>query len=149
MSVTITVRPLQASDFAAWLPLWQGYVAFYQSTVSDAQTALTFERLLNPTFNLNALVAEQDGTVIGFTHYLYHPATWAVGDYCYLEDLFVTPAVRGSGAGRALIEGVKQAALAHGATKVYWLTQTHNVTARKVYDAVAKDTGFMHYQITL
>jgi GNAT superfamily N-acetyltransferase len=147
--MTITVRPLQALDYAAWLPLWQGYVAFYQSTISDTQTAITFERLLNPAFNLNALVAEQDGAVIGFTHYLYHPATWAVGDYCYLEDFFVTPTVRGSGAGRALIEGVKQAALAHGAAKVYWLTQTDNATARKVYDAVAKDTGFMHYQITL
>jgi GNAT superfamily N-acetyltransferase len=105
--------------------------------------------LLDTSFNLNGLVAEQDGVIIGFTHYLFHPATWAVGDYCYLEDLFVNPALRGSGAGRALIDGVKQAALAQGAAKVYWLTQTHNTTARQLYDAVATDTGFMHYQITL
>jgi GNAT superfamily N-acetyltransferase len=147
--MVLSIRPFQASDHAAWLSLWQGYVRFYESTVSDEQTALTWQRLLDPAFNLNGWVAEQDGVVIGFTHFLFHPATWAVGDYCYLEDLFVNPAVRGSGAGRALIEGVRQAAIAKGAAKVYWLTQTHNATARVLYDALAKDTGFMHYQIAL
>lgn len=151
-----TVRPLQATDHAAWLALWQGYVTFYKSTVSDAQTALTWQRLLDPAFNVNGLVAvaadvdvDGDGALLGFTHYLFHPATWAAGDYCYLEDLFVSPAARGTGAGRALINGVKQAAMQRDAAKVYWLTQTHNATARKLYDAVATDTGFMHYQIAL
>jgi GNAT superfamily N-acetyltransferase len=149
LAKTSTVRPITAADHAAWLPLWQGYVAFYESTVTQAQTALTWQRLLDPAFNLNGLVAEQGGVIVGFTHYLFHPATWAVGDYCYLEDLFVNPAVRGGGAGRALIEGVKHVALAKGAAKLYWLTQTHNTTARILYDAVATDTGFMHYQISL
>jgi GNAT superfamily N-acetyltransferase len=147
--MALRVRPLQSSDYEAWLPLWQGYVTFYESSVSDAQTALTWQRLLDPTFNLNGLIAEQDGALIGFTHYLFHPATWAANDYCYLEDLFVSPTVRGSGAGRALVDAVKQAALAQGAAKLYWLTQTDNATARRLYDAVAQDTGFMHYQITL
>ncbi len=147
--VTCTVRPLQASDHAAWLPLWQGYVTFYESAVSTEQTALTWQRLLDPAFNLNGLVVENNGVVIGFTHYLFHPATWSAQDYCYLEDLFVDANVRGGGAGRALIDGVKQAAQAHGAAKVYWLTQTHNEVARKLYDAVANDTGFMHYQIRM
>ena len=145
----MTVRPIQATDHAAWLRLWHGYVAFYESSVPPEQTALTWQRLLDPAFNLHGLVVEHDGAVIGFTHYLLHPATWAKGDYCYLEDLFVSPAARGTGAGRALIEAVKTAALAAGAAKVYWLTQTHNATARKLYDAVAADTGFMHYQIAL
>jgi GNAT superfamily N-acetyltransferase len=131
LAKTSTVRPITAADHAAWLPLWQGYVAFYESTVTQAQTALTWQRLLDPAFNLNGLVAEQGGVIVGFTH------------------LFVNPAVRGGGAGRALIEGVKHVALAKGAAKLYWLTQTHNTTARILYDAVATDTGFMHYQISL
>lgn len=147
--MAVSVRALQPSDYAAWLPLWRGYVAFYDSSVSDAQTALTWQRLLDPAFNLNALVVQLNGEMVGFTHYLFHPATWSQGNCCYLEDLFVSPAMRGSGAGRALIDGVKQAAQAQGAAKLYWLTQTHNATARKLYDAVAKDTGFMHYQIAL
>ena len=147
--MAVSVRALQPSDYAAWLPLWRGYVAFYDSSVSDAQTALTWQRLLDPAFNLNALVVQLNGEMVGFTHYLFHPATWSQGNCCYLEDLFVSPAMRGSGAGRALIDGVKQAAQAQGAAKLYWLTQTHNATARKLYDAVAKDTGFMHNQIAL
>ena len=94
-------------------------------------------------------MVQLNGEMVGFTHYLFHPATWSQGNCCYLEDLFVSPAMRGSGAGRALIDGVKQAAQAQGAAKLYWLTQTHNATARKLYDAVAKDTGFMHNQIAL
>jgi GNAT superfamily N-acetyltransferase len=147
--MSIHVRAIQASDYEAWHRLWLAYVTFYDTVVPDSQTELTWRRLLDKSFNINGLVAEQDGSVLGFTHYLFHPATWAVGDYCYLEDLFVDPTVRGSGAGRALIEGVKRAATAQGSTKVYWLTQNHNLVARQLYDSIAVDTGFMHYQIKL
>lgn len=147
--MSMTVRPLQDKDYAQWLPLWQGYLTFYESTLTDAQTQLTWRRLLDPIFNLHAVVAEQDHQLVGFSHYLFHPATWAEHDYCYLEDLFVSANTRGTGAGRALIAAVKQAAMDKQAAKVYWLTQTKNATARRVYDAVATDTGFMHYQIKL
>jgi GNAT superfamily N-acetyltransferase len=147
--MTITVRPIQASDHAAWLVLWQDYLSFYNSQLSEAQTALTWQRLLDSTHAIQGLVAVQNSAVIGFTHFLFHPATWSPQEYCYLEDLFVSTTARGSGAGRLLIGAVKQVAQDRGATKVYWLTQTQNATARRVYDAVAKDTGFMHYQITL
>ena len=55
---------------------------------------------------MNGLLAEQDGKIIGIAHYIFRPSTWAVEDFCYLEDLFVDPAVRGTGAGRALIEAL-------------------------------------------
>lgn len=144
-----TVRPLLASDYAAWLPLWQGYLSFYETTLSDAQTALTWQRLLDPAFNLHGLVAVHNGTIVGITHYLFHPATWTHGDYCYLEDLFVNPIARGCGSGRALIDAVKAVAKSAGASKVYWLTSNSNATARKLYDSVATDTKTMHYAIKL
>jgi GNAT superfamily N-acetyltransferase len=144
-----TTRPLQASDYAAWLPLWQGYLTFYETVLSDAQTTLTWQRLLDPSYNLHGLVAVRDGNVVGITHYLFHPATWTPGDYCYLEDLFVNPTVRGTGAGRALIATVKAAAQTADASKLYWLTSNSNATARKLYDSVATDTKTMHYAIKL
>jgi hypothetical protein len=70
-----TTRPLQASDYQAWLPLWQGYLTFYETVLSDAQTALTWQRLLDPAFNLHGLVAVNNENVVGITHYLFHPAT--------------------------------------------------------------------------
>jgi GNAT superfamily N-acetyltransferase len=147
--MTVSVRPLQSGDYDAWLPLWQGYLAFYETTLSAEQTALTWQRLLNPSFNLNGLAALHDGKVVGITHYLFHPATWTAGDYFYLEDLFVSNAARGKGAGRALIQAVKAAAVDAGAAKVYWLTSYSNATARLLYDAVAVDTKTMHYSIKL
>ncbi len=86
---------------------------------------------------------------IGFVNWLTHPSTWSHGPYCYLEDLFVHPDARGAGTGAALIEHVRSWAEQSGCDKVYWLTQKGNDTARKLYDRVADDTGFVHYEIDL
>ena len=66
-----------------------------------------------------------------------------------LSRYFVDPEARGSGTGRALIEHVREWAARSGAEKVYWLTQSHNATARALYDRVAVSTGFVHYEIEL
>src|SRR5262249_750106 len=98
---------------------------------------------LEPMFGL---VAELDGRMIGITHCVVHRATWARESYVYLEDLFVAPDARNTGAGRALIEAVYARAEQIGAEKVYWLTAEANETARALYDRVAERSGFIHYQ---
>ncbi|WP_137846115.1 GNAT family N-acetyltransferase [Microbacterium sp. 2FI] len=144
------IRSLALSDHDDWLPLWLAYLEFYETVLSDDQTALTFGRLVDPAFPVHAALArDAEGRAIGFVHWLTHPSTSADGPYCYLEDLFVTPDVRGTGAGRALIATVADWARAHGCAQVYWLTQSHNATARVLYDRVADDTGFVHYAIEL
>ena len=145
----LTIRPLLPSDHADWLLLWQGYLTFYEATLSDDLTALAWQRLNDPAFNLYGLIAELDGVAVGMTHYLLHHATWSAGEYCYLEDLFVAPAARGHGAGRALIAAVKAAATSRQASKLYWITHNTNAVARMLYDAVATDSGFVQYQIKL
>ncbi len=92
------------------------------------------------------LVAEQDGRIIGIAHCIVHRSTWARGNYVYLNDLFVSPDVRGSGAGRALIEAIYARADAMGAERVYWLTHESNTTARKLYDSLAVNDGFLEYR---
>lgn len=143
------IRALTPADRDAWLPLWRGYIEFYESTVSDEQTALTWNRLLDPQSPIHGAIAIDDGRVIGFVHWLTHAATWSATPYCYLEDLFVAPDSRGSGAGRALIAHVTDWARDNGCAKVYWLTQETNATARALYDRVATHTGFVHYEIEL
>ncbi|WP_374975147.1 N-acetyltransferase family protein [Microbacterium trichothecenolyticum] len=144
------IRPLAPADRDAWLPLWHGYIEFYESEVSDEQTALTWNRLLDPQFPIHGAVATGDGgRAIGFVHWLTHAATWSAAPYVYLEDLFVAPDTRGTGAGRALIAHVTDWAREHDAAKVYWLTQETNATARALYDRVATHTGFVHYEIAL
>ena len=123
--------------------------AFYGATVPPEVSDLTWARLHDASEPMHALVAEQDGSVIGLVHYLFHRSTWTAGPYCYRQDLFTAQAARGQGAGRALIEAVYAAARAAGASRVYWLTQEANVTARALYDTVADRPGFIQYRKVL
>ena len=141
----LTIRPLTAADHDAWLPLWRGYQAFYKTAIAPEVTARTWAQLLDPAEPMHVLGAEQDRRLIGITHYLFHRSTWTVGDYCYLQDLFVSAEARGLGAGRALIEAVSAAAEAAGASRVYWLTAEDN-PARALYDKVARTSGFIQYR---
>jgi GNAT superfamily N-acetyltransferase len=95
---------------------------------------------------VHGLVAELDGALVGLAHYLFHRSMILVEPTCYMQDLFTSQAARGRGVGRALIEAVYQQAGAAGATQVYWHTHAGNVTARRLYDEVATDTGFVVYR---
>lgn len=145
-----TIAPLTAADHGEWLALWRGYLAFYEAELDDATTAATFERLVDAGSGIHgALARDENGTAVGIVHWLTHAATWTTTDYCYLEDLFVSPEVRGGGVGRALIAHVRAWAEQHGSAKVYWLTAESNTTARVLYDRVASRSGMIHYQIGL
>ncbi len=145
--MSVSIRALGEGDRDAWLPLWQGYLTFYETSVSDDVTAETWRRIVDPAGPINAFGAFDDaGGLVGFVHFLFHPVTWSISQRCYLEDLFVNPDVRGTGAGRALIEAVYGAADEAGADQVYWLTAQDNTTARRLYDRVARLTPFVKYQ---
>ena len=145
--MTLLIRPLTAADQPEWRRLWTAYLAFYETTLPDAVFDTTFARLLDPARpEQNALVAELDGRLVGLVHYIYHAHNWRIEDVCYLQDLYVDPETRGTGAGRALIEAVYRAADANGTPAVYWLTQEFNTTARQLYDRIATVTPFIKYQ---
>ncbi len=141
-----TIRALQPADEADWRRLWTGYLAFYQTTVSEPVYASTFARLLGDDLqDFSALVAEVEGRPVGLTHFLFHRHAWKVENVCYLQDLYVDPSARGLGLGRKLIEAVYTRADAAGAPAVYWLTQDFNHEARLLYDRIAKVTPFIRY----
>src|SRR5262245_581076 len=120
------VRPVRGDDRAAGEPLWQGSLTFYQSSRAPEATDAPWQRLFDPIAPLYALVAERAGKLVGLTHFLLHRSTWAPVCYCYLEDLFVEPALRGGGVGRKLIATVEAAARAAGASRLYWMTHETN-----------------------
>jgi GNAT superfamily N-acetyltransferase len=145
--MSIIIRPITLSDKAKWLELFKEYVIFYKSKVSDEQFELTWQRI-HSDFNMYGLIAELDGQIVGIAHYIFRPSTWDVEDFCYLEDLFVDPKVRGAGVGRALISELEKIAIAKGSKRLYWTTATDNEVARKLYDKVAI-TDFVQYRIFL
>lgn len=143
---SVTVRPLVVADRSAWLPLWAGYLEFYRASLAPDVTETTFARLTGADEDMFGLIAEQDARAVGIAHCIVHRSTWARGNYVYLNDLFVDPDVRGGGAGRALIEAVYAGADAMDAERVYWLTHESNATARKLYESLAVNDGFLEYR---
>jgi len=141
----VTVRPAQPHDKEAWLPLWQGYLTFYGTDLADDVTEANWLRLLDETESMFCLVAEGEGGLLGFTHYVLHANTWTTKQVCYLEDLFTAEDARGLGVGRALIQAVVDKAKELDCHRVYWLTKEDNATARALYDKVAVHTGFIRY----
>jgi GNAT superfamily N-acetyltransferase len=144
--MSIEIRPLRPVDRAAWEPLWQGYLTFYESSVSDEVTQTTWSRLLDPAEPVQGLGAHLDGRLVGIAHLVYHLTTWSIDKRCYLNDLFTAPQARGRGVARSLIEAVYRDAAASGAERVYWLTHETNATAQALYDKVANRTGFIQYK---
>lgn len=145
----LEIRAVRTEDHPVWLELWQGYLEFYEAELTDDVTQHTFDRIIDPASGVDGAIAWQDGHAVGLVHWLAHPATWSRGKYCYLEDLFVSPAARRTGAGRALISHVRDWAADAGCAKVYWLTAETNARARALYDQVATRSGFLHYQLSL
>jgi GNAT superfamily N-acetyltransferase len=143
----LCIRPLQADDEPEWRRLWTLYLEFYESSVQEEVYSTTFARLLSGEDNEFAgFIALQDGAPVGITHYLFHRHCWRVENVCYLQDLYVDAEVRGTGAGRALIEAVYDAADEAGCPSVYWHTQHFNEVGRRLYDRVAELTPFIMYR---
>lgn len=144
------IRPATAADHDSWHPLWLGYQRFYETRIDEAVTRESWARILDPGAPMHAALAEVDDgdgpRLVGFVHYLMHPSFWTRGDYCYLQDLFVAPTVRGLGIGRRLIDHVYERAGSAGCSRVWWLTHETNTDAMKLYDQVADRSGFIQYR---
>ena len=144
--MSVSVRALHRADRAAWDALWAGYLAFYETDLPAAQFDLHFVRLTGTAFpEWHGLVAQGPDGPVGIAHVLVHPHGWQAHDTAYLQDLFVAPAARGAGVGRALIEAVYDLADGLGAQGVYWTTQHFNAEARALYDRIGRLTPFIKY----
>jgi GNAT superfamily N-acetyltransferase len=141
------VRAIERTDRAQWAPLWRAYLDFYRAPSSDEVANATFARIFDPLEPVHALVAERGDQLIGLAQYVFQRSTWLLNSQCYLQDLYVSEAARGSGVGRALIAAVVDAAKGAGAARVFWNTHDTNAVARRLYDAVAERSGFIQYRI--
>ena len=148
--MSLTIRSVTRQDYDQWLPLWDGYNAFYGRSGATALapeiTRVTWQRFFDAYEPVHALVAERGGELLGLVHYLFHRSTTLIEPVCYLQDLFTAEAARGKGVGRALITGVYDHAKRAGSSRVYWQTHETNHTAMLLYDKVAEKPGFVIYR---
>jgi GNAT superfamily N-acetyltransferase len=147
---SLSIRPVRRDDFDKWLPLWDGYNAFYGRSGSTALgrdiTDMTWSRFFDAYEPVHALVADDGGELLGLVHYLFHRSTTAIAPVCYLQDLFTAEVARGKGVGRALIAGVYERAKLAGSSRVYWQTHETNAAAQQLYDSIAERSGFIVYR---
>ena len=142
----IEIKAIDKADFDIWLPLWKGYQRFYEVDIPDPVTLKTWARFLDPVEPMHAALAMVGKQAMGLVHSIYHRSTWAAGDSCYLQDLFVAVEARGRGMGRALIEHVYADARFRGASRVHWLTHHSNHGAMQLYESIADRSGFIQYR---
>ncbi|WP_434561566.1 GNAT family N-acetyltransferase [Pseudomonas sp. R1-6] len=143
------IRLVTAEDHAAWLPLWQAYLRFYNTELPEAVTHSTWQRLLDDREPTHGALAWHGDTAVGLVHFIYHRSNWSIENSCYLQDLLVTEQSRGTGVGRQLIEFVYATAKADGCAKVHWLTHETNATAIKLYERIAERPGFIQFRKAL
>ncbi len=143
------IRPLVAADRVAWEALWQAYLDFYGVELSQDVTNYTWRRLTGTGVTAAGLVAEVGGELVGVLHYALQPTTWAVEPSCYLEDLFVAAAQRGTGVGRALISHLAEVCAEQGWPRVHWITAADNAAAMRLYDQIATRTSWVRYEMAV
>jgi len=144
-AISIKIRLATNNDFNEWILLWNNYQEFCKIKLSDEITNTTWKSLLDPNEPMHLALAEVDGKVVGFTHYIEHRTTWAINYSVYLQDLYVFDNLRGRKIGRALIEHVYEYGKKIGTSKVHWLTHNTNSQAIILYDKVATKSGYIQY----
>lgn len=143
----LTIGALASADREAWQELFAGYNEFYGRTMPAEFFDQSWAEFMAAR-RMHALGAKLGGALVGIAHFLPHASTTAA-DSCYLQDLFTAPQARGRGVARALISAVTEWAEANRCGRVYWATHESNVTARRLYDQVAENRGFIIYTVPL
>jgi ribosomal protein S18 acetylase RimI-like enzyme len=147
---SLIIRAVAAADRAEWDLLYQGYAAFYKVTQTPEMRETVWAWLMDHNKEVFGFVAENSvGQVIGITHFRSYARPLSASTGGFLDDLFVDPNARGSGAAEALIDAVKTEGQKRGWTVIRWITADDNYRARGLYDRLAERTKWVTYDIKL
>jgi GNAT superfamily N-acetyltransferase len=138
--MTITIRPARLSDSELILRFIRE-LAEYEKAVHEveATTASIEQSLFGPQSVTHAVICEVDGEPVGFAVWFYTYSTWLARNGLYLEDLYVTPQKRGSGAGKALLKYLAKLAVEKGCGRFEWSVLDWNEPAIRVYRSIGAE----------
>jgi GNAT superfamily N-acetyltransferase len=144
-----TVGTNGPADLADLLPMLRAYCDFYRVEPSDDRLlALATALIDNPAEGVQLIAREGDGTPLGFATVYWTWQTLHAARVGVLNDLFVVPASRGSGTGRALIERCRELCRERGAEKLVWETAPDNAVAQRLYDGIgAEKSTWLTYEL--
>jgi ribosomal protein S18 acetylase RimI-like enzyme len=147
----VTVRAAEPADRAVFLTMWRDFVALAPGEPGNhSMGELNWERIIDPAHALCCIMAEETaGTPCGFTLFIALPFTWSTGDACYLQDIYVAEENRGKGIARAMIAELRHIGQQAGWFKIFWMTQSDNYAAQRLYDKVAKRMDYLRYDLNV
>jgi len=141
------IRKPNVADREAWGGLYTGYAAFYGVEQTEEMRDRVWGWIHDPARETEALVAENGGTLVGLAHFRPFARPLSASTGGFLDDLFVDPSARGSGAARALIDALAGEGRARGWTMIRWITAEDNARARALYDKMAVATRWVTYDL--
>ena len=82
----MSVGLLNDADYAEWSEVWRQYLEFYETQLPEEQHKNTWSRIMAPDGDLHAFVVrDEQGKIIGLSHYLFHCSSWSAKPVCYLN----------------------------------------------------------------
>jgi len=145
------IGPIDAAEFERLLPLIAEYQRFYEvDEIDEERNRSFFPRFLAPSEDGLLLGARAGGEIVGYACLYWHFSSTQAVETVLMNDLFVSPAARGAGIGRALIEASASVARERGAAQLQWATAPGNVTAQRLYDSTgAERSEWIEYELEL
>jgi GNAT superfamily N-acetyltransferase len=144
----LSIDAVVDSDLPELLPMLRAYCDFYCVDPPDDRLLALATTLIENADEGVQLIARGDGTPLGFATIYWTWQTLHAGRVGVLNDLYVQPAARGSGTGRALIERGLQMCRERGAEKLVWETALDNATAQRLYDGIgASKSTWLSYEL--
>jgi GNAT superfamily N-acetyltransferase len=135
--MTLSIRSAARADVPAILRFVRELAEYEREPDAvEATEAMLAEALFGDTPGAEALIADINGAPVGFALFFHNFSTWTGKRGVYLEDLYVTPAARGSGAGKALLRHLARIALDRGCARFEWSVLDWNTPAIDFYRAM-------------
>ena len=132
----LLIREARPADVATILELIRGLAEYEKALGEVVATPADISRALfcdHPT--AHGLICEEHGIAIGFAVYFYNYSTWTGKNGLFLEDLYIRPEHRGSGAGKALLKHLAQHAVTMDCARFEWNVLDWNEPAIKFYQS--------------
>jgi GNAT superfamily N-acetyltransferase len=147
---TINIEPPAPEDKAAWATLFQGYRRFYEMPDDPEIIERVWGWIHDPTQQTECLLArDASGKPIGLAHFRNLARPLSGTEAGFLDDLFVSEDMRGSGAADALVNAITQIGRARGWSWLRRFTAEDNYRGRGFYDRVAHVTPWKTYQVDI
>jgi len=141
------IREIQLKDKEQWEKLYRGYADFYKVEMNNEILQTVWNWLHNKNHEVEGLVYEVGGNIVGFAHYRRMPSPLRGQDIGFLDDLFVDQKHRGQKIGEKILSKLKEISKSKGWNLVRWITRDDNVRAKSLYDRVSEKTNWHVYEL--